>query len=55
MWLAVGSIYAMRLTDTIHDEWTRNVLRNQPHLTPEKLARTRALMNNIQPEALVTG
>lgn len=55
MWLAVGSVYAPRLTDEIHDEWTRNALQDYEGLTAAKLARTRALMNATTPETLVTG
>jgi predicted nucleic acid-binding protein len=55
MWLAAGSLYSLRLTDAIHDEWMRNALRNYPDLTAVKLERTRDLMNRIQAHALVTG
>ena len=55
MWLAAGSIYPLRLTDAIHEEWTRNVLRDYPNLTPVQFDRTRALMNKIAPETLVKG
>lgn len=53
MWLAVGSVYAMRLTDAIHDEWIRNALKDRSELTHGKLTRTRTLMNRITPETLV--
>jgi hypothetical protein len=53
MWLAVGSVYEPRLTDAIHDEWTRNLLAHQPHLSRERLARTRALMNALTPQTVV--
>ena len=55
LWLAAGFVYDLRLTDAIHDEWVRNALENHPHLTAGRLARTRALMNALSPETLVTG
>ena len=33
-----------RWTETIHDEWTRNVLKDNPRLSVERLARTRNLI-----------
>jgi hypothetical protein len=44
-----------RWTDTIHDEWLRSVLKDNPQLSPERLARTRALMNEAVRDCLVTG
>jgi hypothetical protein len=34
LWLAAGGVYSPRWTETIHDEWMRNVLQNRPDLTP---------------------
>ncbi len=42
-------------TEAIHDEWIRNVLENKPHLSAERLARTRTLMNEAVRDCLVTG
>ena len=39
----VRAVHA-RWTDTIHEEWTRNLLANRPDLTQAQLERTRALM-----------
>lgn len=55
LWLAAGSVYALRLTDAIHEEWIRNALNDNPDLTVAKLARTRSLMNRVSLETLVTG
>jgi hypothetical protein len=44
-----------RWTETIHDEWIRNVLNNYSHLSAERLARTRTLMNEAVRDCLVTG
>jgi hypothetical protein len=53
--LAQAGLVRARWTETIHDEWTRNVLANNPHVTPERLARTRALMDEAIRDCLVTG
>ena len=55
MRLAVTDIFAARWTERIHDEWTRNLLKNRPDLTVEQLQRTRALMNAHVRDCLVTG
>ncbi|MFD6445109.1 PIN domain-containing protein [Promicromonospora sp. NPDC060204] len=44
-----------RWTDQILDEVFRNLAANRPDLAPERLARTRALMNRAIPDVLVTG
>jgi hypothetical protein len=53
--LAQAGLVRARWTETIHDEWARNVLANNPHVTPERLARTRSLMNAAVRDCLVTG
>ena len=55
LWLAAESVYSPRWTDTIHEEWMRAVLANRPDLTRDQLARTRALMDQVNPESLVRG
>ena len=45
MQLALTGLFQARWTDRIHDEWTRNVLKNRPDLTVAQLNRTRAMMN----------
>jgi predicted nucleic acid-binding protein len=53
--LAQAGLVRARWTDTIHDEWLRNVLKDNPQTTAERLARTRALMNEAVRDCLVTG
>jgi hypothetical protein len=36
-------------------EWTRNVLKDNPNLSAERLTRTRNLMNEAVRDCLVTG
>ena len=55
MYLAVTGIYRARWTEQIHDEWIRNLLNNRPDLDPDKLQRTRELMNTNVPGAVVSG
>ncbi|WP_157271514.1 PIN domain-containing protein [Azohydromonas aeria] len=55
MRLALTDLYRARWTDQIHDEWTRNVLRQRPDLKAEDLQRTRELMNLHVRDSLVTG
>jgi predicted nucleic acid-binding protein len=52
--LATTGLFAARWTDTIHEEWIRNLLRNRPDIGPEKLERTRSLMDKAVPDCLVT-
>jgi predicted nucleic acid-binding protein len=53
--LAQAGLVWARWTETIHDEWFRSVLKNKPQLSPERLARTRAMMNEAVRDCLVTG
>lgn len=48
-------LFRAKWTDAIHDEWIRNLLANRPDLDPQKLARTRDLMNEAVPDSLVIG
>ncbi len=54
MRLALAGLVRARWTDAIHDEWVRSVLKDNPELSPERLARTRSLMNDAIPDCLVT-
>jgi predicted nucleic acid-binding protein len=54
MTLAARALYLPRWTQVIHDEWMRNVLQNLPHVTPERLERTKSLMLEHVPKAMVT-
>lgn len=40
MQLALTGAYRARWSEQIHDEWTRNVLKNRPDLTSAQLDRT---------------
>src|SRR5450631_3346720 len=53
--LAQTGLVRARWTDTIHDEWVRNVLKDNPGLSAERLARTRTLMNEAVRDCLVAG
>ena len=53
--VADRGLYRPLWSARIHEEWTRGVLRDRPDLTPERLARTRALMDRHFPEAMVMG
>jgi predicted nucleic acid-binding protein len=52
---AISDLFKARWTDQIHEEWTRNLLKNRQDISPDKLARTRELMNASVPDCLVTG
>lgn len=53
MQLAVIDLFRARWTNTIHDEWSRNVLKNRPDLTLEQLTRTQELMNSHVRDCLI--
>jgi hypothetical protein len=53
--LAITDLFRAKWTDDIHEEWIRNVLKNRPDLTRERLHRTRDLMNSHVRDCLVTG
>ena len=53
--LAQAGLIQARWTAEIHDEWMRNVLKNNPKLTRERLERTRSLMDGAVRDCLVTG
>lgn len=52
--IARSDLFKARWTDQIHDEWITSLLRKRPDIAPERLARTRALMNQSVPDCLVT-
>jgi hypothetical protein len=54
MWLAAAVVYQPRWTEDIHAEWIRNVLKDNPQISPAQLERTRRLMDQINDECLVT-
>lgn len=51
--LAVERLYHARWSATIHDEWTRNLVKERPALA-DKLPAVVALMNASVPDCLVT-
>lgn len=51
--LAQAGIVRGRWTDAIHAEWIRNVLHNNPSLAPDRIARTRRLMDSAVRDCLV--
>jgi cytosine/adenosine deaminase-related metal-dependent hydrolase len=55
MHLALTGIFRAHWSAEVHDEWIRNLLKNRPDLTADKLDRTRQLMDKALPDALVTG
>lgn len=55
MWLAISGTYDAHWTGRIQNEWTRNLLADQPQLTAQRLERTKTLMDQALPGALVTG
>jgi len=55
MYLALTGIFRAHWSAEVHDEWIRNLLKNRPDLTTDKLDRTRQLMDKALPDALVTG
>lgn len=55
MHLVGAGLISARWTDAIHEEWIGNLLADQPDLTPERLQRTRRLMEAAAPGASITG
>ena len=53
--LALTDLFRARWTDEIHAEWMRSVSAQRPDLKPERLQRTRQLMDLSVPDCLVTG
>lgn len=53
--VGIEHLVVPRWTDQILDETFRNLATNRPDLSPERLARTRDLMNAAIPDVLVTG
>ncbi len=55
MYLAMTDLFRAKWTDAIHEEWMRNVQKDYPDITREKIERTRDLMNSHVRDCLVTG
>jgi hypothetical protein len=54
MYLGEEGLFRAKWTDDIHEEWIRNVLKKNSHLTRDKLERRRRLMDEHALDALVT-
>ncbi|GGO39017.1 hypothetical protein GCM10008949_46470 [Deinococcus humi] len=55
MHLATAGLIGARWTETIHDEWIRNLLEDRPDLSADRLQRTRQQMEAAVPDATVRG
>jgi hypothetical protein len=55
VWLSQAGLVRARWTNQIHDERIRNLLRDNPQLSRERLERTQTLMNEAIRECLVVG
>ncbi len=55
MHLALTGLFQAKWSETIHEEWIRNLLAERPDLTREQLERTRSLMNVHVRDGLVEG
>lgn len=53
MSVAITEQFRARWTSEIHDEWTRNLLKNREDISKEQLERTVELMNQAVPDCLV--
>ena len=53
--IAQAGLVRAKWTETIHDEWLRNVLLDKPRHSTERLARTRQLMNDAVRDCLING
>lgn len=55
MHLALSDLFRARWSNTIHDEWIRNVHANRPDLSLERLELTKARMNEAVRDCVVSG
>jgi predicted nucleic acid-binding protein len=55
MELAVRDLFRARWSAEIHDEWIRNLRAQRPDIDPNRLERTRELMDRHVRDGLVTG
>ncbi len=55
MYLALADIFRACWTETIHQEWMRNVVRDYPNITWAHVEHVRDLMNAHVQDCLVTG
>jgi predicted nucleic acid-binding protein len=52
--LATTDLFQAKWTEQIHDEWIRNVLKNRPNITLEKLQALKQVINRSVPDCSVT-
>jgi predicted nucleic acid-binding protein len=55
LFIATKQVFRAHWSETIHQEWMRNLQKNRPDLDPKKLERTRDLMDRHSESALVVG
>ena len=55
MEVALVKLYRAKWSADVHREWLESVLRNRPEINRAKLERTRDLMDQFIPSAMVTG
>lgn len=53
--MAAASLFRAKWSNEIHEEWIRNLLKNRSDLQPEKLAKTRKLMDATVMDCIVEG
>ncbi len=53
MYLSNTGLFRARWSNQIHDEWIRNLMKNNPSLQREQLERVKSLMNAHVPDCLV--
>src|SRR3989338_10454580 len=51
--LALTKTISVKWSDTIHEEWIRNLIKKRTDLNREALERTRNALNNAIPDALI--
>ncbi|BAS57185.1 hypothetical protein NIES2135_34620 [Leptolyngbya boryana NIES-2135] len=54
MELALTDLFRARWSESIHQEWIRNVLKSRPDLSAEQLNKTKELMNSHVRDSVVT-
>jgi len=53
--LATTGLFRARWTHEIHDEWTRNLLKDKPDIPPTKLVQLRRTIDGTVLDCIVTG
>lgn len=55
MHLGLAGLYQPKWSMMIEDEWQRNLIKNRPDINSDQIKRTRDLMNQALPDAMITG